>query len=91
MRDASRRAKLQAFAIMLRNRFEGRVVDVDFSIAEAAGKLRAAGKAKGHPLAELDAFIAATAMVKNATLVTRNTKDFAPLEISLLNPWDMPE
>ena len=90
-RDTDRRAKLQAFAIMLRNRFEGRIVDVDFPIAETAGKLRAIGKTKGRPLAELDAFIAATAMVKSATLVTRNTKDFAQLEISLLNPWESPE
>ncbi|HEX4079767.1 MAG TPA: type II toxin-antitoxin system VapC family toxin [Rhizomicrobium sp.] len=89
-RDTNRRSKLQAFAIMLRNRFEGRIIDVDFPIAETAGRLRAVGKAKGHPLAELDAFIAATAMVKSATLVTRNTKDFARLEISLLNPWEMP-
>ena len=90
-RDVNRRAKLQAFAIMLRNRFEGRIVDVDFPIAETAGKLRAIGKTTGRPLAELDAFIAATAMVKSATLVTRNTKDFAQLEISLLNPWETPE
>ena len=87
--DASRRAKLQAFAIRLRNQFEGRILDVDFPVAEAAGKLRAAAKSKGRPLAELDAFIAATALVRGATLVTRNVKDFAPLAIPLLNPWEM--
>ncbi|HEY1615041.1 MAG TPA: type II toxin-antitoxin system VapC family toxin [Rhizomicrobium sp.] len=90
-RDAGRRAKLQAFAIRLRSQFEGRIVDVDFPIAETAGKLRAIEKAKGRPLAELDAFIAATALVKGATLVTRNTKDFARLAIPLLNPWETQE
>jgi toxin FitB len=89
--DPLRRAKLQAYAITLRNRFEGRIVDVDFPIAETAGKLRALKKTKGRPLAELDAFIAATAMVKSATLVTRNTKDFAQLEVPLFNPWEMPD
>jgi predicted nucleic acid-binding protein len=90
-RDGNRRAKLHAFAIGLRNRFEGRIIDVDFPIAETAGKLRAAEKAQGRLLAELDAFVAATALVKSATLVTRNTKDFAQLEIPLLNPWETPE
>jgi toxin FitB len=36
-----------------------------------------------------DGLIAATAMVHNLTLVSRNTKDFADLPISLLNPWDL--
>lgn len=35
-----------------------------------------------------DALIAATASVHGLTLVTRNTRDFEPLGIALLNPWD---
>jgi len=35
-----------------------------------------------------DAIIAATAIFKNYTLVTRNTKDFEELEISIYNPFD---
>jgi toxin FitB len=40
------------------------------------------------PRPELDAFIAATALVHNLTVVTRNTADFAPLGVKLLNPWE---
>jgi toxin FitB len=90
-RDHNRRAKLETYAIMLRKRFEGRIVDVDLSISETAGKLRALEKTRGRILAELDAFMAATALVKGATLVTRNTKDFAGLEIPLHNPWEARE
>jgi len=86
--EANRRAKLQAYAVSLRAQFEGRIVDVDVSIAETAGRLRAFEKAKGRALKEFDALIAATAMVKGATLVTRNTRDFAQLDVPLLNPWE---
>jgi predicted nucleic acid-binding protein len=35
----------------------------------------------------MDGFLAATALVHDKTLVTRNIKDFASFEVSLLNPW----
>lgn len=34
-----------------------------------------------------DSFIAATAMVHNLTLVTRNVKDFESIDVSIVNPW----
>ena len=41
------------------------------------------------PLPEMDALIAATAMVHELTLVTRNVKDFARSGVRLLNPWEL--
>jgi toxin FitB len=35
----------------------------------------------------LDAFVAATALVHRMTLVTRNERDLAGLEVPMLNPW----
>ena len=36
----------------------------------------------------MDGFFAATALAHELTLVTRNTKDFAPFGVPLLNPWE---
>ncbi|WP_448950543.1 PIN domain-containing protein [Labrys neptuniae] len=86
--DNQRRGKLQAFSLALRAQFDSRIFDVDMRVAEAAGRLRAFEKTSGRVLAELDALIAATAMVHGCTLVTRNVRDFEKLNIPLLNPWD---
>ena len=37
---------------------------------------------------ERDAIIAATALRHRLTLVTRNVRDFEPMGVPLLNPWD---
>lgn len=85
--DMRRRAKLQSFSLALHQQFAGRIVDVDTAIAQTAGRLRAFEKGLGRILAEFDALIAATAMVKGATLVTRNVRDFEMLSLPLLDPW----
>ena len=36
-----------------------------------------------------DAFIAATGMVYGMTVVTRNVRDFEPMGIALINPWEV--
>ncbi|WP_152529148.1 type II toxin-antitoxin system VapC family toxin [Stutzerimonas azotifigens] len=39
------------------------------------------------PRAERDALIAATALVHGMTVTTRNTAAFAPIGVTLLDPW----
>jgi hypothetical protein len=36
----------------------------------------------------IDGLLAATALVRGLTLVTRNVRDFADVGISVFNPWD---
>ncbi len=46
---------------------------------------------KSHRIKLPDAVIAATAIVNNFTLITRNTTDFKNIRgIELFNPWDIP-
>jgi predicted nucleic acid-binding protein len=42
---------------------------------------------KGKGLTVADGLIAATAMERDLTLVTRNVRDFADLGVGVLNPW----
>ena len=42
----------------------------------------------GRPLPAIDGLLAATALQHDLTLVIRNTKDFAGLDVRLINPWD---
>lgn len=39
------------------------------------------------PRPEIDAMIAATALVHGMTVVTRNMSDFEPMGVTVLNPW----
>jgi hypothetical protein len=40
-----------------------------------------------RPRGDIDALIAATAIVHGLILVTRNVKDFEDIAVSLINPW----
>jgi toxin FitB len=63
--------------------FETRILPVDTAVALRCTRLHVP-----DPRSERDALIAATALVHRMKLVTRDTADFAPMEVDLLNPWE---
>ena len=67
-------------------RFAGRVLPVDQPVAEAWGLLIAVAQRRGAMIDAMDGFLAATADVHGLTLATRNQKDFARIDVNLLNP-----
>lgn len=71
----------------LRERFGARILPVDHDIADRWGVLMAVTKQRGRAVPVIDGFLAATALVHNLCIVTRNTKDFEDLGVRLLNPW----
>jgi len=68
--------------------FGKRVLPVTQMIAERWGALDAQRQQIGRPLGVADGMIAATALEHGPTLVTRNSKDFAGLGVTVFNPWD---
>ncbi len=62
--------------------FAERIISVDTAIARCAASLHVP-----DPRPVRDCLIAATALVHGMTVVTRNTDDFAPTGVTLLNPW----
>jgi predicted nucleic acid-binding protein len=49
--------------------------------------LQGAALRAGRPLALVDSLLAATAIEHDLSIVTRNTKDFAELGVTIINPW----
>jgi predicted nucleic acid-binding protein len=69
----------------LPERFWGRIIPLDSDIMTEWGRLYA--QTKTLPL--FDSLIAASALARRLTVVTRNTKDFERVAgIILLNPWE---
>jgi len=71
--------------VELRNWFVGRLLGIDEQVADRWGRVQASA---GRALPVIDGLLAATALVHDLTLVTRNTKDFAGLGVQLVNPWE---
>ena len=82
-RDADQAEVFDTWLGELRERFADRILSIDDRVAEAWGRLNAPAERK-----TVDSLIAATALVHDLIVVTRNTADFADCDVPLLNPWD---
>lgn len=88
MPASSRQAQIKSWLNHdLRARFAGRIMNIEERIAMQCGTFRAIRQNLGIPLAIADGLIAASAMMHNLAVVTRNTKDFEHLDIQLINPF----
>lgn len=86
--DAGRRIKLEAWLNGdLAQRFAGRILSIDQSIADRWGRLSGSPAARKAPLPVIDGLLAATALEHNLTLVTRDTKDVVGTGVSFFDPW----
>lgn len=82
-RDPVQAGAVQAWLDDRIERFQGRILTVDTPVAQAAAQLHVP-----DPRPELDSLIAATAIVHGLTVVTRNVKDFEPMGVPIINPWE---
>jgi predicted nucleic acid-binding protein len=82
-----RRSLEAAFARVLQDDLDGRVLSFDAASATAAAGLAAARHRTGRPVDLRDTQIAGIALAHHATLATRNTRHFADLKTPVANPW----
>jgi predicted nucleic acid-binding protein len=83
-----RRQTLEAaFARLLAEDLENRVLDFDSAAAIEAASLAAERQKNRRPVDMRDTQTAGIALARRATLATQNTRHFADLKISIVNPW----
>jgi hypothetical protein len=88
-RPGRRRAEIEAaFAKVLHEDLEGRVLDFDLRSANRAAMLAAERQRAGRPADLRDTQIAGIVLARNATLATRSTRHFEGLAGLRMNPWD---
>ena len=70
----------------MRQRFEGRILDVTRQIAATWGFFSGSSERTGHTFPAFDMLIVATAFVHGMTVVTRNVVHM-PSEVGVFNPF----
>lgn len=86
--ETARQEKLQnAFEKAIQNAFKYRTLSFDDNAAHHYGNLMSQRKRTGRPLSILDGQIAAIALAENATIATRNTRDFNNCGLDVINPF----
>lgn len=87
--DGRRRRNIQTWLDQdVRKRFDERVIAIDMEISLEWGRLCGENGKCGLPVPVIDSLLAATAICRSFTLVTRNEKDFTPYPIRVINPWN---
>ena len=76
-----------AFARVLEEDLERRVLEFDDAAAGAAATIAAKRQRAGRSVDLRDTLIAGIALARRATLATRNVRHFADLEVPVVDPW----
>jgi len=86
--DGHRKTALSgAVHALLSEDFHGRIAPFDVAAANQYGAIVSHCEKLGRPIAAADAQIAAICRAQQATLATRNTKDFQDTGVELVDPW----
>ena len=71
----------------LTKRFENRILPVSNSVAKKWGEIQGKAEQEGNKMPVIDSLIAATGLVHDFQVVTRNTKDMEISGVKVFNPW----
>jgi toxin FitB len=86
--DAARRAQLKDWLThKVRPMFEQRVLPVTEDVMFKWRLLVEEGRKSGHTFSQPDLIIAATALINDLTVVSRDTADYDKARVPVINPW----
>jgi predicted nucleic acid-binding protein len=80
--DVRQANQLNKWLVALLTEYQDHILEIDQDIAQLWGRLRVP-----HPENALDKQVAATALIYELTIVTRNDKDFVKTGVPVLNPF----
>jgi tRNA(fMet)-specific endonuclease VapC len=69
-------------------RFEGRILPLDTATMLVWGTLMAQMERAGRPTGSMGGLMVATALHHQLIIATRNTSDFLPCGVQVINPWE---
>ena len=81
-RDARKAQALQRWLREVETAFDGRTLGIDNAVSDQWGRMSVI-----RPVPVVDGLLAATALVNDLTLVTRNDRDVTDLGAKVLNPF----
>lgn len=88
LEPGARRESLRQTFDRIEEEFSGRILSFTQNVAASYGMLSAQRQKEGRSMETKDAMIAAICLSHDATLATRNTKDFEGLDLKLINPFE---
>lgn len=88
--NGKRKQSLHAQAIaMFEEDFADHILPFDADAAVLYAQLTATSEAAGQPASMADAQIAAICRLHQASIATRNIRDFKHFDLVMINPWDI--
>ncbi|MGC9945884.1 MAG: type II toxin-antitoxin system VapC family toxin [Bryobacteraceae bacterium] len=88
LQQGHKKRLLQSWLQTLERHYGDRLLPIDVETCRMWGELTAAAQKAGRTIPASDGLIAATARRHGLYIMTRNTADFEPTGVPLLNPWE---
>lgn len=87
LHDGCRKNLLRSSAEAMFDRFQDQILPFDTAAAVEYAELVSERERVGKPIVGFDAQIASICRARDATLATRNVKDFEDTGVDLISPW----
>lgn len=86
--DGQKKRSLRSWLQTWERNYGDRLLPIDVETCRMWGEVTAAAQKAGRTVPASDGLIAATARRHGLYIMTRNTADFEPTGVPLLNPWE---